>query len=121
VWRRAVYRFVVRGGERIFLDSFDCPDPAVATPQRSVSNTPLQALSLMNNQFVLRQAGFLAERIEAETGTERRRQIARLYELLFQREPSAKEIDLGQTFITEHSFPLYCRVLLNSNEFIYVP
>ncbi|MEJ7608937.1 MAG: DUF1553 domain-containing protein, partial [Bryobacteraceae bacterium] len=49
VWRRAVYRFVVRGGERIFMDSFDCPDPAVATPQRSVSNTPVQALTLMNN------------------------------------------------------------------------
>jgi hypothetical protein len=121
VWRRAVYRFVVRGGERIFLDSFDCPDPAVATPQRSVSNTPLQALSLMNNPFVLRQAGFLAERVDAEAGPDRRKQLARVYELLFQREPSAQEIDLGLTFITEHSFPLYCRVLLNSNEFVYVP
>jgi hypothetical protein len=121
VWRRAVYRFVVRGGERIFLDSFDCPDPAVATPQRSVSNTPLQALALMNNQFVLRQAGLLAERVEAEAGLAVPKRIARVYELLFQREPSPKEIELGQTFIGEQSFPLYCRVLLNSNEFVYVP
>ena len=64
VWRRAVYRFVVRGGERIMLDSFDCPDPSVATPQRTVSNTPVQALTLLNNDFVLRQAGFLAERLD---------------------------------------------------------
>jgi hypothetical protein len=121
VWRRAVYRFVVRGGERIFLDSFDCPDPAVATPQRSVSNTPLQALALMNNRFVLRQAGFLAERVEAEAGPDKRKQIARIYELLFQREPSAREIDLALTFIADQSLPLYCRVILNSNEFVYVP
>jgi hypothetical protein len=111
VWRRAVYRFVVRGGERIMLDSFDCPDPAVATPQRAISNTPVQALTLMNNEFVVKQAGFLAERA---------RDIDGLYRILFQRAPSAKERDLATAFGKRESLAALARVLINSNEFSYV-
>ncbi len=118
VWRRSVYRFVVRGGERIMLDSFDCPDPAVATPQRSISNTPVQALTLMNNSFVLRQADFLAKRAEKESKED---PVKRAYELLFQREPTARERELAAKFLRGQSLALYCRVLMNSNEFLYVP
>jgi mono/diheme cytochrome c family protein len=120
VWRRAVYRFVVRGGERIMLDSFDCPDPSVATPQRSVSNTPVQALTLLNNEFVLRQAGFLAERLQAHS-PQLEQQIRQAYQLLYGREAKDHELKLGQEFVRQQSLALYCRVLLNSNEFVYVP
>jgi hypothetical protein len=113
VWRRSVYRYVVRGGERIFLDSFDCPDPSVATPQRTVSNTPVQALTLLNNDFVLRHAAFLAERAAGD--------IERVYRILFQRAPSAKEREAGELFVKQHGMAVYCRVLLNTNEFVYVP
>ena len=89
VWRRAVYRFVVRGGERIMIDSFDCPDPAVATPQRTVSNTPVQALTLFNNDFVIRQAGFLAERVEREGGPP----VDRAYDLLFGLQARSRPLD----------------------------
>lgn len=117
VWRRAVYRFVVRGGERIFLDSFDCPDPAVQTPQRSVSNTPVQALTLLNNKFVLNQANLLAAKLrEAATDP-----LAAAYERIFQRAPSARERELGGKFIAEHGLPLFLRALWNTNEFVYVP
>jgi hypothetical protein len=118
VWRRSVYRFVVRGGERIMLDSFDCPDPSVATPQRSLSNTPVQALTLMNNSFVLRQAGLLAERARRESKDD---PVGRAYQLLFQRDPVARERELAAKFLAEQPLDLYCRVLLNSNEFLYVP
>ena len=152
VWRRAVYRFVVRGGERIFLDSFDCPDPAVATPQRSVSNTPVQALTLLNNEFVWKQAGYLAARVEKEAGADRPSQIDKLYSLLFQRPPSREESAIGLRFLSKQSLlmntrktelpsaagtrvslasssertapfalSLFCRALLNANEFVYVP
>ncbi|MBK5294445.1 MAG: DUF1553 domain-containing protein, partial [Acidobacteriia bacterium] len=121
VWRRAVYRFVVRGGERIFLDSFDCPDPAVATPQRSVSNTPVQALTLLNNEFVLKQAGYLAARLEKEAGAGSEARINQLYRLLFQRLPSRQESSLGLRFLEKQPLSLYCRALLNANEFVYVP
>jgi hypothetical protein len=121
VWRRAVYRFVVRGGERIMMDSFDCPDPSVATPQRSISNTAVQALTLLNNDFVLRQAGFLAGRVEREASAVTQAQLNHLYALLFGRSPSGREQTLGSEFIREYGLALYCRVLLNSNEFVYVP
>ena len=120
-WRRAVYRFTVRGGERIMLDSFDCPDPAVATPQRSVSNTPVQALTLLNNPFVLKQAGFLSRRIEREAGADRSAQIRRAYELLYGRAPNQRELALGEKFLAAQSLSLYCRTLVNANEFLYVP
>jgi hypothetical protein len=116
VWRRAVYRFVVRGGDRIMLDSFDCPDPSVATPQRSLSNTPVQALTLMNNAFVLRQAGILAAR--AASGSD---PVRRLSQLLFQRDPSEAEAASARRFLEKQPLDAYVRALLNSNEFVYVP
>jgi hypothetical protein len=121
VWRRAIYRFTVRGGERILLDSFDCPDPSVATPQRSVSNTPVQVLSLLNNPFVLRQATLLAERLTREAGADPAAQIRHAYQLLYGRAPSASELKLGREFLTQQSLALYARALLNTNEFLYVP
>ncbi|MEZ5356320.1 MAG: PSD1 and planctomycete cytochrome C domain-containing protein [Bryobacteraceae bacterium] len=117
-WRRSIYRFVVRGGQRLFMDSFDCPDPAVATPQRSISNTPVQALTLLNNSFVLRQAELLAARAERESGGDR---VGRVYRILFQRNPTAGERDLARAFLAGNSFALYCRALVNTNEFVYVP
>ncbi|HYO79807.1 MAG TPA: DUF1553 domain-containing protein [Bryobacteraceae bacterium] len=121
VWKRAVYRFVVRGGERIMLDSFDCPDPAVATPQRSVSNTPVQALTMLNNDFVIRQAGFLADRLAREVGSEPALLVSRAYQVLFGRDPKERELGIGLRFLKSQSMTAYCRVLLNSNEFVYVP
>jgi hypothetical protein len=117
VWRRAVYRFVVRGGERIFMDSFDCPDPSVATPQRSVSNTPVQALTLLNNDFVLRQSERFAERLRKESGDP----VSRAYEILFGRSASDKEKAAGQAFVTGHGLAAYARVLFNTNEFVFTP
>ena len=120
VWRRAVYRFIVRGGERIMMDSFDCPDPAVATPQRSVSNTAVQALTLLNNEFVLKQAGFLAARAEKSAPTLDAR-IGYLYQRLFGRAPTPRELSLARPFIEKNNLTLYTRALLNTNEFLYVP
>ncbi|MBI1789776.1 MAG: DUF1553 domain-containing protein [Acidobacteria bacterium] len=121
LWRRSVYRFVVRGGDRIFLDSFDCPDPSVATPLRSVSNTPLQALTLMNNQFAIRQAGLLAGRLAREAGPKPAGQVRRAHQLLFGRDPRPPELERAGRFLERESMAEYCRALLNSNEFVYVP
>ncbi len=121
VWRRAVYRFVVRGGDRILLDSFDCPDPSVATPQRTISNTPVQALALMNNAFVIRQAELFAGRLERERPGNLSGQIERAYLLALGRSASPSEIATGCRFVENRSLGLYCRALLNANEFVYAP
>src|SRR5262249_50872437 len=50
--RRSLYRTWLRTGTSPLLDLLDCPDPSVATPQRTVTSTPLQALALLNNRFM---------------------------------------------------------------------
>ncbi len=121
VWRRSVYRFVARGGERVFMDSFDCPDPAVATPQRAATNTPVQALTLLNNRFIFGQADALAKRVEREAGDRPRARIARAYELLYGRAPNDREMESGLRFLQTQPLAMYARVLFNANEFVYVP
>jgi hypothetical protein len=65
--RRTVYRTWVRSGRSQFLDVFDCPDPSAQAPKRAVTTTPLQALSMLNNSFVLRMADQFAAHIEGST------------------------------------------------------
>ena len=49
LWRRSVYRFVVRTTPNPFLTTLDCPNPANLTPVRSVTTTALQSLALLND------------------------------------------------------------------------
>jgi hypothetical protein len=120
VWRRAVYRFVVRGGDKTLLDSFDCPDPSAATPQRQISNTPTQALALLNNAFVIRQAGLFAKRLEREEPNLEGR-IAKAYALAVGRKARPEEVRRGAEFVRKYSLAAFCRALVNSNEFVYTP
>jgi hypothetical protein len=64
--RRTIYRFSPRGERSALLDTFDCPDPSVTTPRRQVTTTPLQALALWNDEFVLHLADRLAARVQEE-------------------------------------------------------
>jgi len=118
--RRSLYRTWVRSGRSMFLDVFDCPDPSTKTPARSVTTTPLQALSMMNNSFVLRMADHFAERLRTEQGTDVTAQIQGAYLLAFGRRADSEETQLGSEFIAAHGLPAYCRVLFNSSEFLYV-
>src|SRR2546430_13982473 len=63
-FRRGVYRFIVRSVPDPFMDTLDCPDASLLTPKRNTTLTALQALSLLNNPFVLRQSEHLAARVE---------------------------------------------------------
>ncbi len=118
--RRTVYRFTPRGGQSSILNTFDCPDPSTATPRRSVTTTPLQALSLMNNSFVLRMADHLARRLETESGQETTAQIERAWQLTFGRAPSNRESQLAAELVSKHGLPSLCRGLFNSNEFVVI-
>ncbi|MFM9066143.1 MAG: DUF1549 and DUF1553 domain-containing protein, partial [Planctomycetota bacterium] len=67
--RRSIYRTWARGGHNQLLDTFDCPDPSMSTPRRSVTTTPLQALSLLNNSFILRMSDAFASDLQRASGT----------------------------------------------------
>lgn len=118
--RRSLYRTWVRAGTSPLLDALDCPDPSVPTPRRSVTSTPLQALSLLNDAFVEYYAERFAERLRRDSGMEADAQAIRAYALAVARRPSAEEVAFGQRFIEEHGLVQFCVVLFNASEFLYV-
>jgi hypothetical protein len=120
LWRRSIYRFVVRSTPQKFLTTLDCPDPANLTPARLTTTTALQSLALFNNDFILRQSRYFAERLQNEAGADVSKQIHLAYALAFSREPTADERQLGTQFIQTSGLFAFCRSLFNANEFVYV-
>ncbi len=118
--RRTVYRINVNSGKDPLLDSFDCPDPSVKTPRRGVTTTPLQALELMNNAFVQRQASHLAERAMRTANDDVSRAIEFAYRMALGRTPSGAELIRAIAVAKERSLASVCWALFNSTEFIYV-
>jgi hypothetical protein len=119
-WRRMVYGTVVRQRPDGVFGAFDCPDGGQIAPKRSRSTTPLQALNLLNSGFIMQQARFLAERLEKEAGAEEKAQVRRAFALALQREPEREELAAAAKFIREDGLALFCRALLNANEFVYM-
>jgi len=120
VYRRTVYRTWIRSGRNHMLDAFDCPDPSTTTPKRAITTTPIQSLTLMNNSFVLRMADRFAERVKKDAGPDRSAQLNRVYQLAYGRTPNDQDTAVAREFIRRHGLPAFCRVVFNSNEFIYV-
>jgi hypothetical protein len=118
--RRSLYRMNVRSGSSPLLDVLDCPDPSVPTPRRSVTSTPLQALSMLNNPVMEHYAARFAERLKREEGDDPNKQVRRAYSLSFARDPSSDELESGARFIAEHGLNHFCLVLFNTNEFLYI-
>lgn len=115
--RRSLYRTCVRSGSSPLLDVLDCPDPSVTTPKRTVTSTPLQALSLLNNRFMEHCAERFAERLEREAPGKAAAQIRRAYALCFARPATEAEVTFGENFAAKHGLGQLCLVLLNTNEF----
>lgn len=118
--RRTVYRVNVNSGKDPLLDAFDCPDPSVKTPRRGMTTTPLQALELMNNSFVLRQARMLSERALTDCQQDVSAAISTVYRRALGRRPTAEETLRAEKVAQERGLTSLCWALLNSTEFIYV-
>lgn len=118
--RRSVYRTWIRSGRNRFLDAFDCPDPSAKAPKRAVTTTPIQSLALMNNSFVLRMSQRFADRIRRDAGDDVPKQIQRAFALAYNRLPDADENAELFSFVDKYGLAPLCRVIFNSNEFLYV-
>jgi hypothetical protein len=118
-WRRTVYRFVVRSVPNHFLECLDCADPNLSTPVRNTTLTALQALALLNNPFMVRQAEHFAQRLEAAS-PDRGQQVELAYRLAFGRAPTAEERDAVGGYARRHGLANACRVLFNANEFLFI-
>ena len=119
LWKRSIYRFIVRTTPHQFMSTLDCPNPANLTPARVQTTTALQALALSNNEFMLLQSKHLAAHIQRETA-DVDRQVRRAFELCFQRAPVADELSGARAILTGQGLFQLCRMLMNANEFAYL-
>ncbi len=119
-FRRMVYQNKPRVELDTLFGAFDCPDAGQIQPRRTVSTTPLQALNLLNSEFLLGQARFLAERLQREAGADPAAQVRRAFTLLFGREPHPEETVAATQLIAAHGLPVLCRALYNASEFITI-
>jgi hypothetical protein len=110
-YRRSIYRFIVRSVPDPFMERLDCPDPSVQTPKRSTTLTAIQALALLNNPFMVRMAEHFAARAGTPDAAVR---------LAFGREPSPEEHRDYTAFADRHGMASLCRLLLNTNEFLFL-
>ena len=141
--RRSVYISVRRNFLTPLFLAFDLPSPSTTIGRRSVSNVPAQALTMMNNPFVIQQAGLWSSRTlsDLQASGERKpidsgealthKRIRRLYETAFGRLPTDDELTATLEFLAEQgkeyngpddprTWADLCHVLLNVKEFVFV-
>tara|TARA_B100000282_G_scaffold170532_1_gene123499 strand:- start:1250 stop:3370 length:2121 start_codon:yes stop_codon:yes gene_type:complete len=121
-WRRMIYQERMRRVDDQIFTAFDFPDCGQVRDKRPVSTTPLQALNLMNSNFVVDQSKHIAEKATNDIGNENTKQIVeRCFELILTRKPSNSELNLATKIAEQQGLEIICRSLINSNEFAFLP
>jgi hypothetical protein len=134
--RRSVYLLQQRIRRTRVLEVFDGADTNATTPERTINITPIQALYMMNDPFTHKMADEFAVRVGLAYGDEPRR-IDYAYRLAFGRPVTKDEIRAGHDYLQQvlqelqstkiaedqrmrAALASYLRVLLSSNEFMFV-
>jgi hypothetical protein len=133
---RSIYLPIIRGNVPEMLQVFDAADPSLIVGKRDVTTVPTQALFLMNNAFVLKQAELLAKRVLSEKGDSHAAQIDRAYRLTLGRLPTEREKSDITQYLADYRKSLeradhkgntqlaawasFCQTLFASGEFRYV-
>ena len=124
-YRRGLYTFFQRSAPHPGLVVFDAPDSTVSCTRRTRSNTPLQALMMLNDESSLEFAEALAKRIvKAVPVDDAAARIRVGYELALNREPRLEELKRLKSFLdssVKDSWTAVSRVLLNLDEFVTRP
>jgi hypothetical protein len=117
--RRAVFRVVWRGIPDPLFDALDFPDLGLTAPRRGFSVSALQSLTLRNNRFVLHHTERMAQLVESEEST-MSGQVRAAVGRIWLREPTPSETDALMSLAEQHGLTAVCRLVLNSNEFLFV-
>jgi hypothetical protein len=108
--RRTVYGYVDRAALPDMYQVFDFANPDMSTAERVETIVPQQAFFLMNSQSVLQQARRLAARSEVAQAEQVEDKVQALYELVFQRPPTPKELQSAAAFVkNQPPLPAYRR------------
>ncbi len=128
-WRRSVYAYAKRGLRYPLFEVFDQPNMNVTCEQRTTTTVPTQALTLLNNEFALRQASAYAKRVAGLADSDEGR-VRAAYAIALSREPTKGEMDANLEFLRRQrgyhqgdalkALTDLCDVILNLNEFLYV-
>lgn len=122
--RRSVYRFLFRTLPDPIMEALDCPAGDQLTAARNNSVTVQQALALWNSAFIAHYCERLAERLthgpDGTADVPVRSQIRTAFELTLAREPTESEVADFTEYTRQHGLSNACRLLFNSNEFVFV-
>lgn len=117
-YRRGIYTVWRRGNPYPSMINFDAPDRSVCTVNRSRSNTPLQALTLLNDPVYVEMAAEFAKVMESWEGSDREK-VVRGFRIAVARRPSENEVEiLMQLFRDHQSWFAVAQTLLNLDETI---
>jgi hypothetical protein len=101
------------------MEALDCPDASQLSPQRGESVTAVQTLATMNDKFVVRQSERIAQRISAQhpaIGD----QVRAAFGMIYGRSPTKDEWTAVSAYVARHGLTNACRLLVNTNEFMFV-
>lgn len=99
LYRRGMYTLWKRTAPPASLATFDAPDREKCTARRAQTNTPLQALALLNDPTYVEAARALAQRALLEAGKEPNARIAYAFRLATARKPTKKEVKVLRTLL----------------------
>lgn len=124
--RRTIYGRVSRKKLSDILIQFDYPDANVHSAKRSDTTTAIQKLFIINNSFMVEQAKGLAKRITGDSSATDSTHIQSTYALLYNRQPTREETDLGLAFLRLPAegeltrWEQYSHALLAANEMMFI-
>ena len=123
IYRKSIYLLNKRTVRLPMLTNFDQPDAISSCPVRAVSTHALQALSLLNSDFMQEQSKTLAARVDEKCKGNVACQMNTAYAVTLQRPPRPEEQQMARQFLTQKRMPLedFCKALLNRHEFVYIP
>jgi hypothetical protein len=118
--RRTVYSTMARDqGKSELQKLYDAPTPISHIPARYLTISPLQALFVMNSEFVQGLAAALAQQVDAKAPP--RETITALYRKVFARDATPDEVALGTKYLANAGVLRYAHALLATNEVIFCP
>ena len=100
-YRRGLYTFLQRSAPYPALTVFDAPDGTSSCTRRIRSNTPLQALTLLNDMAYLELARGLAARVLRDGPSDDTKRIAWMFRLCLGRQPSQPEASRLEGFLQQ--------------------
>ena len=132
VRRRTVYLPLRRANLPGLLNLFDFGDAVNSMPKRINTTVPSQALFMMNSEFVSNSAINLARKVLRETHLDAQRRVERIYLSILSRMPTRDELGSASAYLSRlenrfrgpgaelNAWQSLCKILISSNEFIYL-